>query len=114
MTILKTSYLKAGYGPLEEALRRTEAGMADFVDLASLHNCSQCAHWHAIKGKDGQGRCALFTAFMRGHRKKAAMPRPLRAAQQACRKWASDLGRPDGEPAPTGGAGVSSPDWQPR
>jgi hypothetical protein len=89
MTILKTSYLKAGYGALEEALRRAEAGMADIVDLASLHNCSQCAHWVAIKGKDGQGRCALYERLTRD--RKGAKPRPLRTRQQACRKWISNL-----------------------
>jgi hypothetical protein len=90
MSIRKTSYLTSGYGLLEEALRRTEPGMADIVDLGSLHNCEQCGNWRAIEGKDGQGRCALYERLTRD--RKGAKPKPLRARQQACRKWLSDLG----------------------
>jgi hypothetical protein len=92
MTILKTSHLTAGYGSLDEALRLTNAGMADFVDLGSVHVCKECRHWLPSKGKEGVGRCALQAALMRGRR--GAQPRPLRASQQACRKWTSDLGAP--------------------
>jgi hypothetical protein len=68
----------------------TVPGMAHFVDVYSLHTCSQCGHWLPIKGKEGIGNCALFQRLARGRR--GAKPKPLRASQRACTKWSSNLG----------------------
>jgi hypothetical protein len=43
---------------LQRALDATAPGMADIVDLDSLHFCDECAHRLPIKGKEGQLRCA--------------------------------------------------------
>ena len=70
---------------LERAYHETAPGMADFVDLDSLHVCSGCAFWLAGRGRNGDGRCGLFERLMRD--RKGTQPKPLRAKQRACRKF---------------------------
>ena len=75
---------------LQRALDATAPGVADIIDLDSLHCCPECRHWLAGRGKKQEGRCALFEKIMRG--RKGTKPRPLRALHRACRKWVSNLG----------------------
>jgi hypothetical protein len=88
--VLGSSNLTRAYGPqLEEAVRATNSGMADFVDTASLHVCSQCQWWLKARS-EGKGHCGLYQRRMNNQRGAV-----LRGSQRACRQWLSDL-REDG------------------
>jgi hypothetical protein len=62
---------------LEHTSAETNPGMADIVDLDSMHTCSKCRHWLAGSGKKEDGCCGLFEKLMRG-RKAPSLARSAR------------------------------------
>jgi hypothetical protein len=93
---------------LQRALDATAPGVADIIDLDSLHCCPECRHWLAGRGKKQEGRCALFENIMRGRK----APSPVRSVPYACRKWVSNLGngtRSDRDAGRSHRAGMNGP-----
>jgi hypothetical protein len=81
-------WLTPAYGDvLENTMRLTKPGQADFVNPDSLHTCSQCQHWLKEPRSADKGRCGLYQRRMSGHRGAV-----LKGTQQACRQWMTNLG----------------------
>jgi len=65
----------------ENALIRTNAGMASFAVPGSPHRCGRCLYW-LEEAQGGKGRCAAYTRLMRG--RKGAL---VAASQTACKMF---------------------------
>jgi hypothetical protein len=94
--VIGSPYLTPAFGSaFEQALRDTQRGMADFVDVGSLHTCKECVFWRKAK-REGEGHCALFMRLMRG-----GQGAKLKGSQRACKRWLSGIRADEESPLPT-------------
>jgi hypothetical protein len=81
VNLIASPNLTRGYGVLDDAVARTVAGMAHFVDPNGNNACGTCGHWLKARSRR-DGRCGLYPRLRR--EKQGVL---LRTTQPACKFW---------------------------